>query len=266
MKQKTLFLILAVLAFGVIGYWFLIQNRTSGNGIAVNITCLSKNQDVRSCAIGEILVKTTEGKEVIRQAISRNSFKLSLEPGDYIVIPISNVTDKYVPISNLQNVQIKSGQFVKLEFRYMERTKNEPNVQNPIIDSENKTVLMLGGSMEPAFSDHDVLKAYYEISQLKRGDIIAFKFPNDPKQIFVKRIVGLPEETITISGGKVFINGSQLNETLYVNGDTLSKETKFQLGGSQYFVLGDNRKFSLDSRIFGPLPMANIIARVIGKH
>lgn len=137
--------------------------------------------------------------------------------------------------------------------------------KDPIFDLANEKIKMFGSSMQPTFSHNNFLRTDYNLFQLKRGDVVAFKPPEHPTDIFIKRIVGLPGETVTISNGKVFINGGQLDESSYVNGSTSSKVQKFELDNDQYFVLGDNREFSTDSRNFGALPKTDVVARIAGK-
>ena len=100
-----------------------------------------------------------------------------------------------------------------------------------------------------------------------KGEVVVFKYPNDPSQRYIKRIIGLPGETIEIENGKVIIfneNGSQiLNESNYLPpGLQTIGDIRVSLDKDEYFVLGDNRASSSDSRRWGPLPRENIIGRV----
>ncbi|HNP74811.1 MAG TPA: signal peptidase I [bacterium] len=125
-----------------------------------------------------------------------------------------------------------------------------------------------GASMEPNFYDHEYLiidEISYRFSDPGRGDIVVFKYPKDPSQYFIKRVVGLPGEKIEIKEGLVFIDGQTLRED-YLTDDIL---TQLPLGGygevvlaeGEYFLLGDNRSQSLDSRTFGPVARDFIIGR-----
>ena len=89
----------------------------------------------------------------------------------------------------------------------------------------------------------------YINSDPQRGDIIIFRFPDDEKQLFIKRVIGLPGETLFIQDGKVYINGSDtpLDEP-YVNGDPLGDYGPVTVPEGAYFMLGDNRNNSADSR------------------
>ncbi|MEK7211450.1 MAG: signal peptidase I [Patescibacteria group bacterium] len=129
-----------------------------------------------------------------------------------------------------------------------------------------------GASMEPNFADRDYLiidEISYRFRNPERGEIVVFKYPNDPKQVFIKRIVGLPSEKINISGGKVTVyngentGGQVLNEDAYLSPYIYtSGEKVVTLKSDEYFVLGDNRNSSLDSRIFGPVNQRSIIGKV----
>ena len=129
-----------------------------------------------------------------------------------------------------------------------------------------------GASMEPNFSDKDYLiidEISYRLNAPTRGDIVVFKYPNDPKQIFIKRIVGLPGEQVKVGGGKITISddkekdGFVLDESPYLSPYIYTSGEKITtLRADEYFVMGDNRNSSLDSRIFGPVDQKLIIGRV----
>ena len=90
------------------------------------------------------------------------------------------------------------------------------------------------------------------IAQLQRGDIIVFQNPNSQNPPIVKRLIGLPGDTVEVRGDKVFINGTVLDEP-YVANPGGAKFAPATLGSDEYFVLGDNRENSMDSRQFGPI-------------
>ncbi len=131
--------------------------------------------------------------------------------------------------------------------------------------------IVKGESMVPNFQSGDYLivdEISYRIIEPKRGDVVVLKYPLDTTQRFIKRIVGLPGETVEIMDGKVTIikNGKKtiLDEKSYLPGP-LSTDGKMSLvlGTSDYFVLGDNRQFSYDSRRWGVLPSEDILGRAI---
>lgn len=128
-----------------------------------------------------------------------------------------------------------------------------------------------GASMEPNFYDHEYLiidELTYRFNQPARGDIVVFRFPNDPRQFFIKRIIGLPGEKLKISGGHVYLyngthpDGEVLDESGYLGTTYTVGEKEFELGANDFFLMGDNRAASLDSRNFGPVPRNFIVGRV----
>lgn len=127
-----------------------------------------------------------------------------------------------------------------------------------------------GASMEPNFYDHEYLiidEVSYRIGNPERGDIIVFKYPDDPKQYFIKRIIGLPNETVDVRNGNIYIYNDDYPEGMvleegYLEGVVTSGQNKIKLRSDEYYVLGDNRSSSLDSRSFGPVNKDYIIGRV----
>lgn len=128
-----------------------------------------------------------------------------------------------------------------------------------------------GASMEPNFFDHEYLvidELSYRLHPPKRGDVTVFKYPNNTKEYFIKRVIGLPGETVEISNGKVKIfndkhpNGAMLDETSYLDQDFTANSQTVTLKPNEYFVLGDNRSSSLDSRFFGPVNSSYLVGRV----
>jgi len=126
-----------------------------------------------------------------------------------------------------------------------------------------------GQSMEPNFHNGDYLiidELSYQFRLPQRGEVIVFKYPQDPSQRYIKRIIGLPGETIKIQEGKVSIY--QDGEIQALEEDYLSQFTQtpgnlqMTLDWNEYFVLGDNRPVSADSRRWGTLPEENIVGRV----
>jgi len=124
-----------------------------------------------------------------------------------------------------------------------------------------------GNSMEPNFHNNEYLlvnQMTYRLRAPERGETIIFRFPKDPQEDYIKRIIGLPEEKIDIFDGKVYINNSLLDEK-YLSPDeqTTVSDINFSrtLNADEYFVMGDNREHSSDSREWGPMPKKNIIGR-----
>ncbi len=127
-----------------------------------------------------------------------------------------------------------------------------------------------GQSMEPNFYNGDYLivdELSYQFRAPERGEVVVFKYPNDTTQRYIKRIVGLPGETVKINSGKVFIfqDGvpQALDELAYLSQFTQTQgDMEITLNKDEYFVLGDNRPLSADSRSWGTLPEEDIIGRV----
>jgi len=122
--------------------------------------------------------------------------------------------------------------------------------------------------MEPNFYDHEYLiidEISYRFKEPQRGDIVVFKYPNDTKQYFIKRVIGLPGERVKIENNQVYINGTKLNEPYLAPGTEtvlpLRGYGDVELGSDEYFLLGDNRNESLDSRIFGPVKSDLLVGR-----
>lgn len=127
-----------------------------------------------------------------------------------------------------------------------------------------KPFYVKGASMEPNFYDHEYLvidEISYRFKEPLRGEIIVFRYPRDPKQFFIKRIIGLPGETVQITDGHVYVNGEMLEELYLETGTTTKGEIVLTLQPDEYFVMGDNRDFSLDSRSFGPLTREFVVGR-----
>lgn len=116
--------------------------------------------------------------------------------------------------------------------------------------------------MAPNFSDGELLlteKVSYRFSKPSRGDVVVFKAPGPRKVDFIKRIVALPGENVKVKDGSIFINGQNLPEPYEVQ--KTQNDINLLLEPNQYFVLGDNRASSSDSRVFGPIDKKSIIGR-----
>lgn len=130
---------------------------------------------------------------------------------------------------------------------------------------------VIGASMEPNFETGDYLiidELSYLFRQPQRGEVIVFHFPLDTRQYYIKRIIGLPGETLVIENGKIIIKNSDkakgvtLDENYQLGGYTYGM-TKITLKDNEYFVLGDNRPESSDSRRFGPVDKKFIVGRAL---
>jgi signal peptidase I len=129
--------------------------------------------------------------------------------------------------------------------------------------------IVSGASMDPTFATGQYLiidEVSYRVNDPARGDVVIFKYPKNPKQYFIKRVIGLPGETVLVNGeGKVFIKETGA-ETLtsikepYVK-FTKSDAVELTLKENEYFVMGDNRAGSYDSRAWGPVSRDLIVGK-----
>ncbi len=131
-----------------------------------------------------------------------------------------------------------------------------------------------GASMEPSFYDQEYLiidEISYRFSTPERGDVIVFKYPRDPKEYFIKRVIALPGEKVQIKNGEIYIYNSQSPFGSKLSENYLDSETKtyglseeiIVLEDGEYYVLGDNRNSSKDSRSFGSVDDSFIIGKVL---
>lgn len=129
-----------------------------------------------------------------------------------------------------------------------------------------------GASMEPNFHNGEYLvidQLSYRLAQPKRDDVIVFRYPLDESQFFIKRIIGLPGDEVIVNNSQIEIknstypNGVVLNESQYLSSDVnTGGQMDVHLGDGEYFVLGDNRPSSSDSRVWGIVKRSEIIGRV----
>lgn len=126
-----------------------------------------------------------------------------------------------------------------------------------------------GASMHPTFENLDYLivdEILYAFRSPERGDVVVFRYPTNPSIFYIKRVIGLPGETVSIERGVVTIttvDGTDMTlaEPYAINEDATYTD-KVTLNPDEYFVMGDNRPNSSDSRVWGPLPRRDIIGRV----
>ncbi len=180
---------------------------------------------------------------------------------------------------------------------HMEDTQNQKNVdvvveQKPTLKSEVKEFIRFfiialaiiipirlyimqpfvvsGLSMYPTFHDKDYLivdKLSYEIGTPHRGDVVVFQYPGDPSKYFIKRMIGLPGDHVVITNGKVTIyntqypDGLKLDETKYIPDPQLTDNIDKIVPEDSYYVMGDNRKESYDSRGWGFVPKKLLTGR-----
>lgn len=132
-----------------------------------------------------------------------------------------------------------------------------------------------GSSMVPTFHNADYIltdKISYKLGEVKRGDIIVFANPRNESEEFIKRVVGLPGETIKLENSTVYINGKPLSEpylplgTTVYPGSFLTEGTPVKISPSHYFVMGDNRTHSSDSREWGEINREEIVGRAFFRY
>lgn len=124
-----------------------------------------------------------------------------------------------------------------------------------------------GNSMTPMLSNHEAIiinTLVYHFEPIRRGDVVVFRYPLDATKSYIKRIVGLPGETVQIRQGLVYVNGSWIPEPYVLSQyEDLSDFGPIQVSSDSYFVLGDHRNRSNDSRVFGPVASQLIYGRAV---
>ncbi len=128
-----------------------------------------------------------------------------------------------------------------------------------------------GQSMEPTFSEDQYLivsRVNYLLGDPQQGDIVVFHYPNNPDEDYIKRVIGVPGDTVEIRDTQVYVNGELLQED-YINEactPTRCSDEVWQLGTDEYFVMGDNRNHSQDSRRFGAVRREYIVGEVFVRY
>lgn len=126
--------------------------------------------------------------------------------------------------------------------------------------------LVSGASMDPNISQSNYLiidELTYRFRAPMRGEVVVFRYPGDPSVFYIKRIMGLPEEQVDIENGSLSINGKKVDESEYLKGVGTSGTVHTALDADHYFVMGDNRNNSYDSRAWGPLDKKYIVGRAL---
>ncbi len=133
-----------------------------------------------------------------------------------------------------------------------------------VVQSTIQVSIVNGSSMEPQLHDGQrivVNKATYLIHEPERGDIVVFRPPQQVGSTpFIKRIIGLPGDTVEVKRGMVYVNGYPLDEP-YIEDAPTYNLPKERIDGGSYFVLGDNRNNTSDSHVWGTVPQTNIIGK-----
>jgi signal peptidase I len=133
-----------------------------------------------------------------------------------------------------------------------------------------------GASMEPTFYTGEYIftsKVTYKFRPLERGDVVVIHAPENYEIEYIKRVIGLPGDTLLFKEGEVYLNGNKLTEP-YISDKTpvwgfrayAKEDQPFVIAKGEVFVLGDNRPKSKDSREFGPIPISSIIGQVFYRY
>lgn len=129
--------------------------------------------------------------------------------------------------------------------------------------------LVSGTSMEPGFQNGDYLlvdEIAYRFREPSRGEVMVFKYPLDPRSYYIKRVIGLPGERVVIEGRTVTVHKkdgtSQVLTEPYVAHMFSAAKSEYVVKEGEYFVMGDNRDFSYDSRRWGSLPAQDVVGLV----
>ena len=129
-----------------------------------------------------------------------------------------------------------------------------------------------GTSMLPRLHDGERIFVnkliYYGLPELERGDIVVFWFPNDPTKSYIKRVIGLPGETVQLRAGRIFVNGKELQEPYLEHSLNVAggDEPPTYVKPHYYFVMGDNRDNSSDSRSWGLVPEKYIYGKALFRY
>ncbi len=131
--------------------------------------------------------------------------------------------------------------------------------------------IVQGPSMQPNFHDGDFLivsRINYLLGEPERGDIAVFHFPDLPEKDYIKRMIGLPGDTVEVRDGTVLVNGVKLDEPYINEQNCLSAcdQPQVTLGPDEYFVMGDNRNHSSDSRAFGVVSRKYLVGEVVFRY
>jgi signal peptidase I len=132
------------------------------------------------------------------------------------------------------------------------------------INAVSERIRVEGSSMEPTLHNGEFIivnKLAYRLGKPRLGDVIVFRFPNDPGQDYIKRVIGVPGDRIKVSQGHVFVNGKMLDEPYIAAMPNYSGD--WTIPADALFVLGDNRNNSSDSRNWGPVMMEAVIGKAL---
>ncbi len=124
-----------------------------------------------------------------------------------------------------------------------------------------------GNSMQPNLEDQErifINKFVYRLEAIAHGDVVVFRYPRDPSKSYIKRVVGVPGDRVRVAAGRVYLNGQPLRED-YISGDGLDLRSypEVVVPAGSYYVMGDHRPMSNDSREFGPVAERFIYGKAV---
>jgi len=164
-----------------------------------------------------------------------------------------------------QEEEVQAGTKIKAFFKEILETLLIALVLILVIEGLSDRVKIEGFSMLPSLHQNDrviVSKLAYRSDDIARGDIVVFDYPNNPEEEYIKRVIGIPGDTISIYDGAVTLNGDILEED-YIDNFILGELEEVLVPQGNVFVMGDNRNHSSDSRYWGSLPTEYIVGKAI---
>lgn len=140
-----------------------------------------------------------------------------------------------------------------------------------LVNLSSSRYLVQGKSMYPSFDDDQILyvsRLSYLLAQPQRLDIVVFHHRDQPPEDYIKRIIGLPGEIVALTGGRVWIDGVLLDEPYLAEACRVDRcdDRVWSLGPDEYFVMGDNRNDSSDSRVFGPVRRDQLVGAALLRY
>ena len=163
------------------------------------------------------------------------------------VVLHSSVGNYRVELSSMKNTLFPRDRLVVDRMAYLHLNADQIDNKIPMVEIWNEN------------------RIFFPLKTPKREDIVVFNFPNDPSRDFVKRVIGLPGEMVSIKNGEVFINGLKLNEP-YISAKDSDSMKPILVPQNSYFVLGDNRYASSDSRHWGSVSIDQIVGKVLMRY
>jgi signal peptidase I len=183
------------------------------------------------------------------------------------VVKRREMTDEPIPTTPEQNVPVRTSGGWRTMRSWIRDLSVAVLVSSFIILFVYQPVKVEGSSMEPGLEDQErifINKLVYRLENVQHGDIVVFRYPRDPRKSFIKRVIGVPGDTIRISRGHVYRNGQRVLEP-YVTEDYADDRSypETVVPENSYFMLGDHRSMSNDSREFGPVQREFIYGKAV---